>query len=165
MARSRTDNETKQEVDANRDDPDDRVEVATPYEEVTPREAYGNTGWNEPVAEAPEALEGAIRRADDPQNGAPDREGGGASWVKTVVDEDHPLGSDIHRFGSATPGNLKDQGPLTDETGADIREYTGEPVETEEGWVLLQQQNVGPGNEAGSGEWPDPDVPSANPRD
>jgi len=86
-----------------------------------------------------------------------------APWVKTAVSKDDPLGSDLGRFAPASAGSLRDQGPLTDETGADIREYTGEPVETDDGWVLPQQQNVGPGNEAGSGEWPDPDVPSANP--
>ncbi len=30
--------------------------------------------------------------------------------------------------------------------GDDRRQYTGEPVETDEGWVLPQQQNVGIGN-------------------
>ena len=36
-----------------------------------PEEAAGNWGWNEPSAEAAESLEGAVRRADDPQNGEP----------------------------------------------------------------------------------------------
>src|SRR4051812_13558548 len=36
-----------------------------------PTEAPGNRGWDVPETEAPENLEGAIRRADDPQNGAP----------------------------------------------------------------------------------------------
>lgn len=61
------------------------------------------------------------------------------------------------------------RGAASDRVGAgdnremadDVREYTGEPVETDEGWVLPQQQNVGPGNEAGGGEWPDPDSPPA----
>jgi len=88
-----------------------------------------------------------------------------APWVKTTVTAAEPLGSDVENFAPAEPGSLADQGPLIDETGADVREYTGEPVETEQGWVLPQQQNVGPGNEAGSGEWPDPDVPSAMPDD
>lgn len=74
---------------------------------------------------------------------------------------DHPLGADRRFFEEAGPGTLKDQGPLLDEQGEDIRQYTGEPVESEEGWVLPQQQNVGIGNEAGGGEWPDPNAPSA----
>jgi hypothetical protein len=77
---------------------------------------------------------------------------------------EHPLGSDRRFFEPGRPGNLQDQGPLLDEDGDDIREYTGEPVETEEGWVVPQQQNVGPGNMAGGGEWPDPHTPSAMPK-
>jgi NADH:ubiquinone oxidoreductase subunit F (NADH-binding) len=41
--------------------------------------------------------------------------------------------------------------------------YTSEPLETEHGTVVIQQQNVGPDNEAGGGEWPDPDTPPADP--
>jgi len=78
---------------------------------------------------------------------------------------DHPLGDDRRFFEPARPGTLAEQRPLLDEQGEDIRQYTGEPVETEEGWVLPQQQNVGPGNEAGGGEWPDPGTPSAMPKD
>ena len=36
-----------------------------------PTQAPGNRGWDAPEAEAPESLEGAVRRDDDPQNGAP----------------------------------------------------------------------------------------------
>jgi hypothetical protein len=78
---------------------------------------------------------------------------------------EHPLGEDRQFFEPAEPGSLRDQGPLVDAEGEDVRQYTGEPVETEEGWVLPQQQNVGPGNEAGGGEWPDPATPSAMPSD
>jgi hypothetical protein len=80
--------------------------------------------------------------------------------------ERRPLGEDRKFFEEAASlagGNLADQRDLIDEDGDDIREYTGEPVETEEGWVLPQQQNVGPGNMAGGGEWPDPHRPSAQP--
>jgi hypothetical protein len=80
--------------------------------------------------------------------------------------EERPLGEDRRFFEDASGvagGNLADGGQLLDEDGDDIREYTGEPVETEEGWVLPQQQNVGPGNMAGGGEWPDPQRPSAQP--
>jgi hypothetical protein len=34
---------------------------------------------------------------------------------------------------------LREQMPLIDEDGDDIRQYTGEPVETEDGWILPQQ--------------------------
>jgi hypothetical protein len=37
--------------------------------------------------------------------------------------------------------------------------YTSEPVETEDGTVVVQQQNVGKDNMKGGGEWPDPDTP------
>jgi hypothetical protein len=37
--------------------------------------------------------------------------------------------------------------------------YTSEPVETDEGTVVVQQQNVGRDNMRGSGEWPDPETP------
>jgi len=77
---------------------------------------------------------------------------------------EHPLGEDRQFFEEAEPGTLAEQRDLLDDEGEDIRQYTGEPVETEEGWVLPQQQNVGPGNEAGGGEWPDPATPSAMPK-
>jgi hypothetical protein len=70
---------------------------------------------------------------------------------------------DQEALRAADPGPLKDQAELTDAEGDDIREYTGEPVETEDGWVVPQQQNVGPGNEVGGGEWPDPDTPPVQP--
>jgi hypothetical protein len=76
-----------------------------------------------------------------------------------------PLGEDRQFFDDGGPGTLAERGSLLDEDGEDIRQYTGEPVETEEGWVIPQQQNVGPGNEAGGGEWPDPNAPSAMPND
>jgi hypothetical protein len=34
--------------------------------------------------------------------------------------------------------------------------YSTVPLETDHGVVVIQQQNVGPDNEAGGGEWPDP---------
>lgn len=52
-------------------------------------------------------------------------------------------------FEPAEPGRLADQpGGLIDDDGTDIREYTGEPIETDDGWVLPQQQNVGTHNVA-----------------
>jgi hypothetical protein len=75
-----------------------------------------------------------------------------------------PVEAQPERFESAGPGTLADQADLTDEDGDDIRQYTGEPVETEEGWVIPQQQNfAGKDNIAGGGEWPDPDTPPAQP--
>ena len=70
---------------------------------------------------------------------------------------------DLDPMRPSSPEPLKEQGDLTDADGDDIREYTGEPVETDDGWVVPQQQNVGPGNEVGGGEWPDPDTPPVQP--
>lgn len=72
------------------------------------------------------------------------------------------VGSDRKFFDDAEPGTLSDQRDLIDEDGDDIRMYTGEPVETDDGWILPQQQNQ-PGNSAGGGEYPDPDTPSTQP--
>jgi hypothetical protein len=65
---------------------------------------------------------------------------------------ERPLGADRQFFEQGEPGSLADQRDLLDEEGEDIRQYTGEPVETDEGWVIPQQQNVGPGNQAGGVE-------------
>lgn len=61
------------------------------------------------------------------------------------------LGDEADLFDDAEPGSLAEQRPLRDEDGEDIRQYTGEPVETEDGWVVPVQQTAGPGNAAGSG--------------
>jgi hypothetical protein len=38
------------------------------------------------------------------------------------------------------------------------------PIEDEDGnEVVIEQQNVGPGNEVGQGEFPDPDTPPKDP--
>jgi hypothetical protein len=50
--------------------------------------------------------------------------------------------------------SLAEQMPLIDEDGDDIRQYTGEPVETEDGWVLPQQTATGSQNVVGGGEFP-----------
>ncbi|HKY16230.1 MAG TPA: hypothetical protein VJM33_14990 [Microthrixaceae bacterium] len=74
------------------------------------------------------------------------------------------LGEDLEYFEPGRPGSLRDQRPLLDEDGEDIRQYTGEPVETEDGWVIPQQQNLaGKDNIAGDGEWPDPDTAPTQP--
>jgi NADH:ubiquinone oxidoreductase subunit F (NADH-binding) len=41
--------------------------------------------------------------------------------------------------------------------------YSSVPLETDEGVVVVQQQNVGPDNEEGGGEWPDPDASPRRP--
>jgi hypothetical protein len=46
----------------------------------------------------------------------------------------------------------------------EARLYTSEPLEDEDGnTYVIQQQNVGPGNERGGGEWPDPHTPPQSP--
>ena len=45
---------------------------------------------------------------------------------------------------------LREQRSLIDEDGDDIRQYTGEPVETEDGWVLPQQMATGNDNVVGN---------------
>jgi hypothetical protein len=50
---------------------------------------------------------------------------------------------------------------------SDAKMYTSEPLEDDDGNAyVIQQQNVGPGIEAGGGEWPDPHTPPSrnNPR-
>lgn len=78
-------------------------------------------------------------------------------------DETRSLGDDLEFFDEGDPGSLADQRDLVDDDGDDIREYTGEPVETEDGWVIPVQQNVGPGNMAGQGEFPDRDTKPVQP--
>lgn len=61
------------------------------------------------------------------------------------VAEEFPHGSDRP---------LKEQRPLHDADGDDIRQYTGEPVETEHGTVIPQQSVVGSQRVVGGGEFP-----------
>lgn len=71
---------------------------------------------------------------------------------------------EVDRFEPSGPGSLRDHGDLIDEDGDDIRMYTGEPVETDEGWVVPAQQNfAGRDNIAGGGEWPDAHAAPAQP--
>jgi NADH:ubiquinone oxidoreductase subunit F (NADH-binding) len=49
------------------------------------------------------------------------------------------------------------------EQDPDARMYTSEPVETDEGTVVIQQQNVGAEIEDGGGEFPDPHTPPQRP--
>ncbi len=51
-----------------------------------------------------------------------------------------------------------------DEPDPDARMYSTVPLECEDGsTVVIRQQNVGPGNELGGGEFPDPDTPPQPP--
>ncbi len=61
------------------------------------------------------------------------------------VAEEFPHGSDEP---------LMDQRDRFDAEGADIRQYTGEPVETEHGTVTPQQMVVGAQRVVGGGEFP-----------
>jgi hypothetical protein len=45
----------------------------------------------------------------------------------------------------------------------DEKMYTSEPLDTDEGTVVIQQQNVGRENMRGQGEWPDPETPPQRP--
>jgi hypothetical protein len=89
-----------------------------------------------------------------------------AETGKPGASPDQPLGDGRQHFDVVAEGDtrsLRERGSLLDAEGEDIRQYTGEPVETEEGTVIPRQQNAGPGNIAGGGEWPDPNAPAAQP--
>jgi hypothetical protein len=59
------------------------------------------------------------------------------------------------------PGNRVAPEEVADDPEA--RLYSSAPIETDEGTVVIAQQNVGPGVEDGAGEWPDPDTPPVRP--
>jgi hypothetical protein len=61
------------------------------------------------------------------------------------VEREFPAGRDVP---------LREQRDLVDETGDDIRQYTGEPVETEHGTVIPTQMAVGAQRVVGGGEFP-----------
>lgn len=58
--------------------------------------------------------------------------------------------------GAADPGT--GDVPDDEERPADWRLYTGERLEGDKGPYRPKQMNVGRENEAGGGEWPDPDA-------
>jgi NADH-quinone oxidoreductase subunit F len=62
----------------------------------------------------------------------------------------------VHRVHGVPPESLD-----PDDVEAPL--YTSEPVETEEGTVVIQQQAGGKDNVEGGGEWPDPDTPPQRP--
>lgn len=70
---------------------------------------------------------------------------------RPVANEDEVL----EEFPEAEPTSLREQTDLTDETGDDIREYTGEPVDTGDGVVVPQQMAVGESGVVGAGEFHD----------
>jgi hypothetical protein len=58
----------------------------------------------------------------------------------------------------------KARGPMDCSDDPDARLYTTAPLEAEDGTTyVIQQQNVGPDNELGGGEWPDPETPPRSP--
>jgi hypothetical protein len=74
---------------------------------------------------------------------------------------DAPVAGDIpneaeaaEAFPHARNVPLREQTDLIDEHGTDIRQYTGEPVETEDGTVVPQQMAVGSQQLVGGGEFP-----------
>jgi hypothetical protein len=60
----------------------------------------------------------------------------------------------IEAFERGDDRPLRDQRELVDDTGTDIRQYTGEPVDTEAGPVIPQQTAVGSQRVVGGGEFP-----------
>ena len=59
-----------------------------------------------------------------------------------------------------TAGRVAAAEPDSKPEANDEKMYTSEPLEDDDGnSYVIQQQNVGPGSEAGSGEWPDPHTP------
>jgi hypothetical protein len=50
-----------------------------------------------------------------------------------------------------------------DPNDPEARLYTSAPIDTDEGTIVIQQQNVGPDNEEGGGEWPSPETPPQSP--
>ena len=65
-------------------------------------------------------------------------------------------------FPTADDRPLREQTSLIDEDGDDIRQYTGEPVETEFGVIVPQQMAVGSERVVGGGEFPN--TPGREPR-
>jgi hypothetical protein len=66
-------------------------------------------------------------------------------------------------FPAAENVPLREQRDLRDETGDDIRQYTGEPVETEHGVVVPEQMAVGSQEVVGGGEFPNTPSSDDNP--
>ena len=82
---------------------------------------------------------------------ARDAEGGGGPAAGDVPNE----GEVAAEFPRGDDRSLLEQRGRFDAQGDDIRQYTGEPVETEQGTVLPQQMAVGTPEVVGGGEFPD----------
>jgi hypothetical protein len=85
------------------------------------------------------------------------------------VREHRPMAGDMPNelgvaaaFPTADDRPLREQSALTDADGDDIRQYTGEPVETDFGVVVPQQMAVGSERVVGGGEFPN--TPGREPR-
>ena len=83
--------------------------------------------------------------------------------MSQTSDHDHPPApGDVpneeqaeEEFGVTDDGRpLAEQG-LLDEDGIDRRLYSGEPVPTEHGFVIPEQEVVGTERTVGGGEWPE----------
>ena len=62
------------------------------------------------------------------------------------------------------PPDERDDAPDHDTEDPDASLYSTVPLEAEDGSTyVIRQQNVGPDNELGGGEWPDPHAPSRGP--
>jgi hypothetical protein len=59
-----------------------------------------------------------------------------------------------HHVAPQVPHNRVAPSEVADDPEA--RLYSSAPIDTDDGTVVIEQQNVGPGNEDGGGEWPDP---------
>lgn len=66
-----------------------------------------------------------------------------------------------HEMSPSQPHNRVDPSEVADDPEA--RLYSSAPIDTDEGVVVIEQQNVGPGNEDGGGEWPDPHADAEDP--
>jgi hypothetical protein len=66
-----------------------------------------------------------------------------------------------HRVSPTQPHNRV----APDEVAGDpeARLYSSAPIGTDDGVMVIEQQNVGPGNEDGGGEWPDPHTGAEDP--
>lgn len=87
-----------------------------------------------------------------------DRDGYSSAMTSDATDpaEGHVQNEDevAREFPHGDGRPLSEQASLIDDEGDDIRQYTGEPVETEDGWVLPQQMATGQQNVVGGGEFP-----------
>ena len=58
---------------------------------------------------------------------------------------------------------MTDQAPQTPAPEEQPKPVRGEALDGEEGTDVVAQQNVGPGNREGGGEWPDPNAEPRGP--